>query len=162
MKRRFLVLISFLFGAAILIQSCSKDEVAPLTSYNVPKGTIKGKTFAELDLTTAGYENVPSGTKLMLRISVAQYGIDPGDSRNAYKTYEATVGATGDYSFTVDATTAGVSTDLVCIYFEYNQVTGKNANNQPITVRRIYYFNQSSVSVIAGQTVYRDIYYTAQ
>lgn len=162
MKKRILIFISIAFAATFLLQSCKKDEAAPLTSYSVPKATIKGKAFAELDLTTAGYESAPSGTKIMLRISVAQYGIDPGNTKNSYNTFEATVSATGDYTFTVDATTSGVSTDLICVYFEYSQVIGKNANNQPITARKIYSFNTSAVGVIAGQTVYRDIYYTAQ
>lgn len=159
MRKTGVFIFYVVFFAGFFLLSCSKDEVAELTTYNVPKATIKGKIFAQLDLVSPGYEFAPNGTKINIRIPVEDYGIDLGDiTRNNYKIFQTTVNATGDYSFTIDATTSGVRVYVDIVQFEYLQYQGKDANNQNINVRRIYYINTQNISAIAGQTHYLDLY----
>lgn len=163
-KTGFFIFLVFLALITIL-ESCKKDEVAPLTEYNVPQAIIKGKAFAQLDVSTAsspGYEYAPGGTKIILRISVKEYGINPGITRNEYKTYETTVTGTGDYSFTIDATTAGINLSMFCVQFDYLQYQGKDPAGQPVNIRRVYYFNTQNLFVIAGQTLFNDITYATK
>lgn len=157
------VFLVFLTVVCILV-SCKKDVVPELTTYNVPQATIKGKAFAQLDVSTAspGFEYAPSGAKLILRVSLSDFGIDLGGSNNSYKTYDATVSATGDYSFTIDATTAGINASIYCVQFDYLQYQGKDLAGLSINIRKVYYFNTQVLSVIAGQTVISDITYNTK
>lgn len=163
MRKRFLIMLLFSV-LLILPQSCKKDEVAPLTVSKIPQAIIKGKAFAQLNVSTAGpgYEYAPTGTKIILRIPFSQLGIDTGPLANAYKTYEATISGSGDFTFTIDATLAGVTASLYCVQFEYNQDQGKDLSGQTITKRMVYYFNTLTVTVISGQTIISDIIYSTK
>ena len=166
MRKSETLLLSALLAIALFFQSCTKDEVAPLTTYNVPQATIKGKVFAELNTTTEspGMEYAPSGTKIIVQIAASQYGINASLSpQNSYKNYETTVTSTGDYSVTIDATTFGIELWIYANDFEYMKVIGKDAQSQPITVRTIYDApNYKLTGVIGGQTVYKDIVYAVK
>jgi hypothetical protein len=163
MRKTKLIYLPILLAIIVLFQSCSKDAVIELTTYNVPQATIKGKVFAELNTTAEfpGLEYAPNGTKIILQIAVDQFGIDvSGSPQNSYKNYETTVSGSGDYTFTFDATTFGIDIWLYANQFEYQKVIGKDAQGQPITVRTVYAFTPAKITgIIGGQTVYKDIVY---
>lgn len=166
MKKSILFYLSVFLSFTLLLQSCSKDPVAELTSYNAPQATIKGKVYAELNTSadSPGLEYAPSGTKIILQVAVDQFGIDiSGSPQNGYKNYEALVNGTGDYTFTIDATTFGIEVWLYTNQFEYMQVRGKDAQGVPITVRTIYATTPSKVTgIIGGQTIYKDLIYAVR
>lgn len=87
------VLAALIVFAALFMVSCDKEETA--TSFNIDKakkGTIKGYLWAELDLTSAGFEPAPEGTKVIITV--------PNDDINPY--------ASGTYVDTVEVDENGV------------------------------------------------------
>lgn len=71
------VLAALIVFAALFMVSCDKEETA--TAFNIntaKKGTIKGYLWAELDLTNAGPEAAPAGTKVIITV--------PNDDINPY------------------------------------------------------------------------------
>jgi hypothetical protein len=166
MKKSSLIYPLVFLTFALFFLSCSKDEVIPLTTYTVPQATIKGKVFAELNTSTdfPGYEYAPTGTKIILQISAEQFGISTeGLPQNSYKSYEASVTSSGDYTFTFDATTYGIEVWLYSNQFEYMQNRGKDSQGQPILVRTIYATTPTRLTgIIGGQTVFKDIVYAVR
>ncbi len=164
MKRKN-YLVFFLASLLFFGMSCKKDEIAPLTERNIPQAIIKGKIFADLDVRgdSPGYENGPSGVKIIARIYAPDLagGVEEERIPETYVLYETTTSGTGDYSLEVDANTEGLLVTLIADDFTYNQIQGIHPIDsvQIAPIRRVYSALDQSVSVIAGGTSVRDFYY---
>jgi hypothetical protein len=161
MKRTILLSI---FSATLVLMSisCKDDEVPELTERNVPQATIQGKVWADLNVTIPGYENAPSGTQIMAQVWTGDLmPVEDEDFIHTYQNYETTVDGSGNYSVSVDATTAGLSVRFIMDDFEYNQIQGINPadSSQIPPKRKIYSASDFSVGVVAGKTTIQDIFY---
>lgn len=124
--------------------------------------TISGRMFADLDLTTAGLENAPSGFKVSAVLEPSQlvdYVNHTGDGEILSIAYEQATNSTlsntnSDYTLTVPATASGLKIILSADDFVYDQITG-TATSQ----RKVYTVNPVTVSVSSGKTYFRDIVY---
>ncbi len=155
----------FLIAFIIMAISCKKDEIAPETERKVPKATIKGKVWADLDVgsNSPGMEEAPSGIKIIARIYVPDLagGIEVERVPKTYVNFEATVNNSGEFSMVVDASTAGLEVTLISDDFSFNQKQGLHPADSSVLapIRRLYTTNTQLVSVIAGGTSVRDIFY---
>ena len=164
MKKRLLPLIAF-SGILLLTLSCGKDEVPELTDYTVPKAVIKGKAYADLDLSQGneGYETAIGNLKIIAQIWTGDLvsELDPNYSYS-YKTFTGTTDGSGNYRIEVDATYAGLNVTLYCDDFAFDQKQAKIGDIQPSPVRRVYSAGPYSVFVLANKETMRDIYYSSK
>lgn len=165
-----LIFLSMIAVGLIFINiGCDKDEVPELTERNIPQAVIKGKVFANLNVSSgfSGYESAPSGTKIMAQVWTGDLmpGVEEGEEDgfvHTYKNYETTVDGSGEYSISVDATTDGLTVRVICDDFEYDQIQGIHPidSTQLAPIRRVYRVSDFEVAVVAGKTSIRDIYYS--
>ncbi len=138
--------------------SCNKDEEPELTTYNLEKATVKGKVFADLDITNSTYENAPSGTTVTARVRYSDLGISVGSGiMNQYKLYTTTVNSSGDYTLSIDASTSGTSAYFYLDDFTYDQILSSDSLGI-VKVRKIYYTDDFSLEVFSGRTTINDVY----
>ncbi|OQX98014.1 MAG: hypothetical protein B6I20_11595 [Bacteroidetes bacterium 4572_117] len=124
--------------------------------------TIKGRVFAELDLSSAGIENAPTGTKitsLLESLQLLGYVNHTGDGEILDIAYNEAVYSTNtdinsDYSITVPATASGLKIVINADDFDYEQITGVGTIQ-----RKTYSALSDTVSVFSGVTYFRDIIY---
>ncbi|MEN8120269.1 MAG: hypothetical protein ABFS35_07980 [Bacteroidota bacterium] len=124
--------------------------------------TIKGRVFAELDLTTAGLENAPTGLKVTTLLESSQlvdYVNHTGNGEILSVAYEQATNSTNtdansDYSITVPATASGLKIVISSDDFVYDQITGVGT-----TQRKVYKAAPETVSVVSGITYFRDVIY---
>ena len=162
MKPKFY--LSFFLVAIIFVGfSCSKDEIAPETTRTVPKATIKGKVWADLDASSngPGLEAGPSGLKIIAQIWAPDLAEGTVRVPETYINYETTTNGSGEYTIEVDATTAGLTVTLVSDDFTYNQVQGIDpvSGLQIPPQRTIYWTDFYQIFAISGGTLIQDIVY---
>jgi hypothetical protein len=168
MKTLKVLSIAFL-GLSLVFTGCKKEEEEEETS-TMGSAVVKGIVTANLDLTndttaTGTFQTQwehPAGTKLIGWIDTKQLITNPKSGANYEKRYyEATVGADGSYSFTVDVNNNSVDLNISRVNFEHNTKKWKNINNKAdgtITEREIYKMNEDKVvTVTRGATKIEDI-----
>ena len=158
MKPKFY--LSFFLVAIIFVGfSCNKDEIAPETTRTVPKATIKGKVWADLDVSSngPGLEAAPSGLKIIAQIWAPDLAEGIEGVPETYINYETTTNGSGEYTIEVDATTAGLTVTLVSDDFTYDQVQGTDPQTPP--QRTIYWADYYQIFAISGGTLIQDIVY---
>ena len=124
--------------------------------------TINGRVFAELDLTSPGIENAPTGLKVTTLLESSQlvdYVNHTGDGEILSIAYEQATNSTNtnansDYSIVVPATASGLKMVISTDDFEFDQITGVGT-----TQRKVYSAVSDTVSVVSGVTYFRDIVY---
>jgi len=124
--------------------------------------TISGRLFADLDLTTVGLENAPSGLRITTLLEASQlldYVNHTGDGEILSVAYEQAVNNTvtdtnSDYSITVPATASGLKIVLTADDFVFDQITGAGT-----TQRKVFTVVPDTVSVISGMSYFRDVIY---
>lgn len=132
----------------------------PLTGSGT--ATIKGRLFADLDLTNAVMENAPSGIKVSTLIEKTQlvnYVNHTGDGEILSISYENATNSTltdnnSDYSIIVPATASGLKIVIQANDFVYDQIsTGGNPQ------RKVFHANADTITAISGITIFNDIQY---
>jgi hypothetical protein len=122
--------------------------------------TISGRLFADLNLTTAGLENAPSGLKVNSVIEPGQFQNfvkHTGDGKIISISYErvintATTTLNGDYSIQVPATGSGLKIILNPDDFVYNQQVTATT-----TQRKIFKPVADTVLVFSGFNYFTDL-----
>ena len=130
----------------------------PLTGTGT--ATVNGRTFADLDLTNAGLETVPSSLKVTSLIESSQlvnYVNHKGDGEVISISYEqatnnSVTDANSDYSISVPATASGLKIVITADDFAYNQITAPTT-----TQRKIYKPITDTITVISGLTYFKDV-----
>lgn len=123
--------------------------------------TISGRTFADLDLLTAGLENAPSGIKVSCYLEPSQlinYVNHSGDGEILSISYEMTTAnaltdANSDYTITVPAAGSGLKIVLTADDFQYNQNTAGGA------LRKVFKPITDTILVVSGINYFYDILY---
>ena len=168
MKRNSFLLIGLFFvGVLVVLGSCKKKEATALEFDTSRSATVSGIVYAQLDLVNdfngdGDFEFAPSGTKLIATVANDEYI----DGAEGSKVYEATVGSSGTYSFSIPATNEGVDIDIILVDFEYDQVQADYDSENDVwvadgTERKIYTVDGYSPSLITGDIKVRDFYYDA-
>lgn len=162
--------ISFLLSALIgilLFVACDKDDVSSPTTVDLTKtatlsGIVKANLDAANDTTANGFyalkmENAPSGTKLIIKVSLADYVLNP-QGNYGFKLYETTIGSNGEYSVDIPTTEKGV--DMVVIPGEF--VYDQKQDNDGMKIRKAFKSPEFYVNkVIVGETRINDFSYQA-
>jgi|GEM_PF-2932259 len=162
MKKKLLPVLAWI-GVLLIISSCGKDEVPPLTNYSVPQARIKGKVYAELNLGSSGLEAPPSGLNILIRVNIRDLVPDPDPEFNyGYKQYVATLDQNGMFSVEVDATYEGITVTVFCDDFYYDQVQAVVDSIQPAPIRKNYSAGPYVINnVMANKVTIKDIIYTS-
>ena len=153
-KMIFLSLVLLAAFSLTFVTSCEKYEVS--TPYEINDSitaTLTGIVYADLDLSEAGFEFAPSGTKLFIKVALTQY--NPNSPAGEFKTYTTTVGSNGRYTFKLPSHDKGVNYQIIPDEFEYDQIQGDGVE----TKRTIFSAAPFNGSAVASQTVINDIYY---
>jgi hypothetical protein len=149
---------SFMALFAIVALSSCQDVVVstPVSIDLLPKAHIVGRVSAELNLQTAGFEVVPTGTKLLVEINYSNIN---SDATSGKWTDTVTVADDGKYDIAVPADANGVTVSISPFTFEADQVQPYGAFYKTIT--KSYTFTSLAVSINSGQTKTQDIIYVA-
>ena len=121
---------------------------------------IKGRLFADLDLTQNGLETAPTGIKVSTIIESNQlvnYVNHKGNGEILNISYENTLNSTftdnnSDYSINVPATASGLKIIIRPDDFVYDQI---NTLGNP--QRKIFHADNDTVNVISGVSLFKDI-----
>jgi len=104
MKRLFMVVAA----ATMMFTSCKKYEVSePVDLDSLPKVTLKGTVYANLDETKPELQFAPAGT--VVRVSIPYKDYDANNQSVGYYVKTTTVDAKGEYSFEVPTVSKGVT-----------------------------------------------------
>lgn len=122
--------------------------------------TIKGRLFADLDLSVSGMENAPAGIKVSTIIENTQlvnYVNHTGDGEILSISYENAVNSTlsdanSDYSITVPASASGLKIAIQPDDFIYDQI-----DTNGVSQRKIFHANPYTITAISGVTQFKDI-----
>ncbi len=122
--------------------------------------TIKGRLFADLDLTTAGMEIAPAGIKVSSLIESSQlvnYVNHTGDGEILSISYENATNSilsdnNSDYSVIVPATASGLKILIQTDDFVYDQI---DAGGSP--QRKVFHADADTITAISGITIFNDI-----
>ena len=152
-KTVYTLLVLFSLISVIVISSCEKlEQSSPLLLNDSLQATISGRATADLDWTSGGNENVPSGTKVIFKIAMNEFNDQAPADEFLY--YEATVGGDGTYSVTLPTHKGGVAVTIIPNDFEYNVQINNND-----TQRMVFTSGEQMVTIIVGQTKIVDIAY---
>jgi len=170
MKKILLTVTAVALGMTIVFVSCKKEEevVIPPTY-----GAISGTAFANLNQTNdtlangapqTQLEEAPSGTKVIARVSPANYSNNPDPNVNyEFIVYEAIIGSSGDFLFdTIRAYGTNVNVELIFSDFaEDTKVWGVDANNNAVVVNQhdVYQAANVNVPLVANGTQIVDVTY---
>ncbi len=151
MKKVFFILTIALYSL-ISFTGCDKTEsVDPGTP---PNATIKGIVYANLDLSEAGPEYAPVGTKLFFRINAKDLMLSP-DANAKYETlmYSTTVGANGMYSISLpSANHAKVEVTIEANDFRYEQKQADDSKED-----KVFVMSEVKVNTLANQEHIQDL-----
>ena len=152
MKHSSLFTTVISIAALLFIVGCKKktDDSTP-----VSVTTIKGQAKAELNLTVAGDENIPDGTKITFLVNPNDL-LNKPDTLNKYDSYRytATV-SSGQYTISVPARNDGSPVKIVPDEFEAQLILDNNGN----TTRVVYSAPESVIIIYAGSTEIYDVNY---
>ncbi len=117
---------------AMIFTSCKKYEASePLDLESLPKVTLTGTVYADLDETNATLEFAPTGT--VVRVSVPYANYDLANESNGNYIQTTTIGAEGKYSISIPVVTSGVTATISFGDFTYDVKT-LNAVGQTTTM----------------------------
>jgi len=145
------ILLSLAVVAGIMMTSCKKtDDAEPAV---IKKATVTGLAYADLDLTEAGIEYAPAGTKIIAWVSTEDLYLE-ADPTATYpkKYYETTVGGDGKYSFSIEVGNNPVKVTVAPGDFWYNQKIAADEYKE-----KAYTMGAVSINVFQGQTKILDI-----
>jgi hypothetical protein len=107
MRRLFMVVAA----ATMMFTSCKKYEVSePLNLETLPKVTLKGTVYADLDETKPELQFAPAGT--VVRVSIPYKDYDVKDKSAGYYVKTTTVDSKGEYSIDVPTVSSGVEATI--------------------------------------------------
>jgi hypothetical protein len=145
MKKIMPVLAAFIVIGAVLMVSCDKDETSTSFSINLlKKATIKVYAYAQLDLTTAGLEKAPAGTKVIISIPYNEFNTSVS---GIYKD-TAAINSEGFFEIEVPVGNESATVSLIPLPFETNQVQALGSLTSPI--KKYYTVNKTDISLSAG------------
>jgi len=150
MKRRLLYLIVL----SVLVVSCDPyQEATPLTVDQLETATLRIHLFADLDLSSSGYENAPSGTSVVVKISNYELvGVSSG-----YWVGEAQVNSEGVAEIEVPVGLKNsTSIGIYPVSFEYDQVP-----NSGSVIPSLYQSSGLTITSYTGQTEIVQAFYYA-
>ena len=140
--------------------SCEKIEnPEPIQAIDSTKTSIiKGKVYAELDLTEAGLEFAPEGTLVKVSIASQNFITSIGGVKYQPLTYTTTVNSSGEYSIEVPALDQDITVSIYLSDFTATQIQGPNPEDkEDITfVPTSFPYNGK---IVAGITKIYDLYY---
>lgn len=143
------ILLGIATFSLLFLTSCSKEESSSLELDQSKSATVQGLVKADLDLTEAGYENAPVGTKLIITIENSEYLAGATGS----STYETTVDNYGGYSINLPVNDNGIEATFFPDDFEFEQeVEGDDE-------RVIFTASPFSITLYPGSTYIRDVQY---
>lgn len=140
-----------LFSLAIILTSCKKEEEPVVTP--MAKATVTGFVYADLDLTEAGLEFAPAGTKIIAWVDTKELYLTP-DPAVVYprKYYETTVGSDGKYSFSIEVGNGPVVVHIEPGDFWYDQEIAVDDFET-----KMYSMGPTTITVVKGQTQIIDL-----
>lgn len=117
---------------AMMFTSCKKYEVSEeLNLDSLPKVTLTGTVYANLDETTPELEFAPSGT--VIRVSVPYNAYDANNNSGGFYVQTTTLDAQGKYSLEVPTVSKGVNATISFMDFSVTVKT-QNAVGQVVNV----------------------------
>lgn len=153
MKKFIAISILLGFGLMITLNSCKKKEEETSGASLTSTATLKGKVWAELDITNTEFEAAPAGTKIFVSIE-SQDLVNNPQYDNKTLIYETTVDASGNYSISVPAGNKSLTAKISGADFEYMQNQGGGT-----TKRTVYAVGTTTVTINAGDIEINDLYY---
>lgn len=158
MKKSFSLFFALCVLAAFSFTSCDKDvETSPVQVDLSQKGKVEGYVYADLNLTTAGKEAVPAGTKVI--VSVANNQLLSGASSNWIDT--VFTDANGKFEASVPTKASGVTVTVAATDFVADQVQPLISHYAGTPIKKLFTAPAStSVSVLPGESKIRIIEYT--
>jgi hypothetical protein len=162
MKNVSKLFYAFVILLATVLTSCDKEiESSSLTIDKTKTGTIKGLVFADLDMTTYGYENVSTaatGAKVIVTMNYSELGLSTGGS--LIDTID--IASDGSFEYEVPADANGVTVTAKIIDFVYDQK--QEYGEQHATKKTVFQSTSVDFFVKANdvniQEVYVEDYYT--
>jgi hypothetical protein len=145
------ILLSLAVIAGIMMTSCKKDEEPEATP--MKKATITGFVYADLDLTEAGMEYAPAGTKISAWIDTEELFLNP-DPAVTYprKYYETTVGGDGKFTLSIEVGNNPVTVNIEPGDFWYQQEVAVDTYET-----KMYSMGGVTITAFQGQTKIIDI-----
>ena len=136
--------------------------VALFPTKGLGTANVSGRVFADLDLTTAGFEIAPSPLQVSTFIETRQlknYVNHSGDGEILSISYSpsvftGTIDATGDYTMVVPATGSGLKITISGDDFQFNQITGVGTSK-----RKVYHAVSDTIIAISGKSYFNDLIY---
>ncbi len=117
---------------AMIFTSCKKyDASEPLDLESLPKVTLTGTVYAQLDETVPTMQFAPEGTVVRVSIPYANYDLNNASNGRYVKT--TTINAQGGYSIEVPVVSTGVNATVSFKDFTYS-VKQQNAVGQSETI----------------------------
>lgn len=149
--------MSLLIGCMIMLfTSCDKEkEASPVRVDLTKKATIKGYVFAELDMTSAGVEYAPQGTKILVSVDYS----DLNNSADGSWKDTTMVDGNGVFMVQVPADDNGVTAKISPMPFEYNQVQEYGSYFEQVP--KVYKANAANVSITSNEMEVIQVSYTA-
>ncbi|MBN2165935.1 MAG: hypothetical protein JW717_06645 [Marinilabiliaceae bacterium] len=136
-----------LASAVVLgLSSCDKDvESTSLKLDDFSKAEVKIYAYADLDLSTVGLENAPTGTKLIISANYSDFNTNA----TGLYTDTITIGSNGIATTDLAVPTKGITYTITPVDFEANQtqITTSNAS----TVAKYWNATAKTVSLKPGQ-----------
>lgn len=151
MKTIKTVLAALVVFAAVFMVSCDKDETASNLTVNLlQKGTIKGYVYAELDLTSAGLENAPVGTQVILSVPYSQL------NSSASGMWKDTVEVNAEGFFVAEVPTGNASVSVSIMPQPFEAIQIQELGSYEPEVRKIYTYGSMITKVSSGYSLTAD------
>ena len=150
----------FALLAVIGFSSCKDEPIVVSSAVTVAtkdSAVISGYVTAELNLQSAGMEAVPAGTSILVSLPYSE--LNSAATGNWLRT--VTVGTDGKYSVKVPTNSNGVTVMILPSTFVYDQAQGYVAGTTTPNLKLTYSMQSSQVNVISGQSINKDLAYTA-
>ena len=139
MKKIFVLLAV----SAMFFTSCKKyDASEPLDLGTLPKVTLTGIVYAQLDETTPTLEFAPAGTTVSVSIPYSNFNLDATATGNYIQS--SVIGADGKYSIQIPVVTEGVTATISFSEFTHNV---KKVNSVGVVENVLTHFNLADKSV---------------
>jgi hypothetical protein len=158
--KKSLPLIILFFLAAVVINSCKKDEKSNEPFVN-GSAVINGTAYINLDLTndTIGtiYEKVPSGTTIYAKINSKDLVEFPSSGVNYADIYYTTqIGNGGEFSFNIPANINDVTVTFSSDDFKANQIQADTTSKT-----KVFYLGTGYTETVHnGVTKLTEVYFS--
>jgi hypothetical protein len=158
MKKSFNSIFALCVLAAFSFVSCDKDvETSPVQIDLSQKGKVEGYVYADLNLTTAGKEAVPAGTKVI--VTVKNSDLITGATGNWIDT--VFTDSDGKFAASVPTKAAGVSVTINTTDFVADQTQPLTSHYANTPIKKLFTAPASvSATVLPGETKIKIIEYT--